>query len=366
MCTYEDCIRPDKTYGDKRTWWEHEIELHRKKRSWVCAPCAGKNNKCDFNSLPSFEQHFLEHHPSVPNRTQIRNIGKICEKQVGVAKARTICPLCRDDIKPVDLADLPDMDRSVRQHVAEHLEQLVLFVAAPAGQSNAEDDSPEFMDDSDSDLDERVEIESIISDDRNLSRKEVRIANVRRFLVDQEDPSNSPLEDRRSSEPVAVTSTRSAAMDSASGAPILAAKSRESKQSFPVHTVLHPPNEHFYGRYELLLEANKIFSKSGSICVFHGVGGVGKTMTAVEYIHRYRGSFDGIFWLQADTAPGLSDSYLQMATALGFAQDADEHMQATDRGRNWLQETGMYFSSRQSATLTKARRSAMASDLRQC
>lgn len=339
MCTYGDCIRPDKTYGEKRTWWGHETELHRTEKSWKCAPCLSNDHQCDFRSLASFEQHFQEHHPSVSNKTQIRNIGKICEKQVGIKKARTICPLCLDDIKPVHVGDSPSMERSVRQHVAEHLEQLALFVALPAGQNTVEDNEPDFMDDSDSELDERVEIESIVSDDKNLSRKEVRIANVRRFLVDQEDPTKSSLEDRRFSEPAAVVSTRSAATDFKPGA----AKSRESKQSFPVHTVLHPRNEHFCGRNTLLCEADKILSKPGSICVFHGVGGVGKTLTAVEYIHRYGDSFDGIFWLQADTAPGLSDTYLQMATALGFAQDVDDHIQAIDKGRNWLQETGMYL-----------------------
>jgi hypothetical protein len=242
----------------------------------------------------------------------------------------------------MDLEDLPDMERSVRQHVAEHLEQLALFVALPAGQTTVDVDEPEFVDDSDSGLDERVEIESIISDDRNLSRKEVRIANVRRFLVDQEDPTNVPLRDHRPSEPVAIGTPRNVASDVDSNTPDRGELPRKQEQSFPVHTVLHPPNEHFYGRNNLLAEVDKIFSKPGSLCILHGVGGVGKTLTAVEYIHRYRESFDAVFWLQADTAPGLSDSYLQLATALGFAQDTNDHLQAGDKSRLWLQETGMY------------------------
>ena len=44
-----------------------------------------------------------------------------------------------------------------------------------------------------------------------------------------------------------------------------------------------------------------------------GMGGIGKTQLAVEYVHRHRGDFpDGIFWI--DAAGPLADGFARLAT----------------------------------------------------
>jgi hypothetical protein len=83
-----------------------------------------------------------------------------------------------------------------------------------------------------------------------------------------------------------------------------------------------------------------VLRSPGLICIFHGVGGVGKTLAAVQYIYTHKEHYDAIFWLQADTAPGLADSYLQMVMALGIFNGTEDHHHIIDKGRNWLQETG--------------------------
>ncbi|MEV8511831.1 FxSxx-COOH system tetratricopeptide repeat protein [Dactylosporangium sp. NPDC051484] len=50
--------------------------------------------------------------------------------------------------------------------------------------------------------------------------------------------------------------------------------------------------------------------------VLHGIGGVGKTALAVEYLHRYAGAYDLVWWVDCDRAEaGVAD----LARALGVA-----------------------------------------------
>ena len=111
---------------------------------------------------------------------------------------------------------------------------------------------------------------------------------------------------------------------------------------FPIVVQMPPLSEHFYSREKLLGTVGQSLRSPGSICVVHGVGGVGKTLLAAQYSHKHEKYYDAIFWLQADTLPGLADSYLQMVTALGIANNLEDHHQVIAKGRNWLQETGPY------------------------
>ena len=44
-------------------------------------------------------------------------------------------------------------------------------------------------------------------------------------------------------------------------------------------------------------------------CVLHGLGGQGKSQTALEYAHRYHSSYGAIFWLKSETEQELTTSY---------------------------------------------------------
>ena len=49
-----------------------------------------------------------------------------------------------------------------------------------------------------------------------------------------------------------------------------------------------------------------------------GLGGVGKTQTALEFAYRYKDTFDIILWATADTRLKLDQTYASFATALGI------------------------------------------------
>lgn len=83
-------------------------------------------------------------------------------------------------------------------------------------------------------------------------------------------------------------------------------------------------------------------------CVLHGIGGAGKTQTALEYTYRYREDYDAMFWLSAERDPELAASFALIALKLGLVEDdgtndaGEKHNQAKaiQEARTWLQQSG--------------------------
>ncbi|KAI9888223.1 MAG: hypothetical protein M1814_000954 [Vezdaea aestivalis] len=82
-------------------------------------------------------------------------------------------------------------------------------------------------------------------------------------------------------------------------------KSDSREPNFPIHLVNIPENHDFIGR-EMELEAlHTILVKDHSeakpkSCAIHGMGGIGKTETALKFTYQYRNCFDAVFWVSAD------------------------------------------------------------------
>ncbi|KOX19691.1 cytochrome C [Nocardiopsis sp. NRRL B-16309] len=71
-------------------------------------------------------------------------------------------------------------------------------------------------------------------------------------------------------------------------------------------------NKNFTGRAAHLEQLNATLNSTVTAVLphaLHGYGGVGKTLIAVEYAHRYRGDYDVVWWIMADQ-PGLVRSSL--------------------------------------------------------
>lgn len=327
-----------KTYSTVHSWWQHEVQRHRILRSWKCSPCEQANRQSQFETSASFDAHIIEHHVKL-TRTPIQNIRDVCQRETGVQDPRTQCPLCKETILCKENGQAQKTKRTVRKHVSNHLEQLAFFVAIPAGQMVVDDDESEFQDDSDSEGGLKTEIESIVSFDTHMSKKHLQSANVQRFMANQEKTNDGHARTPSWSKSAAGHDEATTAQDGSIGSKALF-EPPAVPPAFPMRLLMHPPNEHFYARQNLLADADTVLRSSGSICLFYGVGGVGKTLAAVQYIYTHQDQFDAIFWLQADTAPRLSDSYLQMAMALGLSSGTEDHNHALEKGRNWLQGTG--------------------------
>ena len=79
-------------------------------------------------------------------------------------------------------------------------------------------------------------------------------------------------------------------------------------------------NHRFTGRCEILRELKKYLSmqesKDFSHCVaLYGLGGIGKTQTALEYVYQNRMEYNRIFWINGVNQVSLLADYLELAKA---------------------------------------------------
>lgn len=77
-------------------------------------------------------------------------------------------------------------------------------------------------------------------------------------------------------------------------------------------------NPYFTGRENLLsqLHVRLRAETTGQIQALSGLGGIGKTQLALEYIYRYALSYSAIFWIEAETAKDITYSMLAVADVL--------------------------------------------------
>ena len=78
-----------------------------------------------------------------------------------------------------------------------------------------------------------------------------------------------------------------------------------------------PRNSEFVGRDGDLVRLHACLSGSGPVGIrpagLTGMGGIGKTQLAVEYVYRHRSDYpDGIFWI--DAAGPLAEGFARLAT----------------------------------------------------
>ena len=82
--------------------------------------------------------------------------------------------------------------------------------------------------------------------------------------------------------------------------------------------VRYERNESFTGRDTFLTQLYTKFRNPttdpyrGRIVLF-GLGGIGKTQIALEYVYRYQNSYQRIYWISADTQASLLDGYRKIA-----------------------------------------------------
>jgi class 3 adenylate cyclase/tetratricopeptide (TPR) repeat protein len=91
-----------------------------------------------------------------------------------------------------------------------------------------------------------------------------------------------------------------------------------------------------------LLRRQLVARHRAALC---GLGGVGKTQTAIEYAMRHRDEYEnGVFWVNAERVGGLTSGFVEIAKALGLAaatsSDQDLVVHAV---LEWFGETGRWL-----------------------
>ncbi|MDQ3919080.1 MAG: FxSxx-COOH system tetratricopeptide repeat protein [Acidobacteriota bacterium] len=99
-----------------------------------------------------------------------------------------------------------------------------------------------------------------------------------------------------------------------------------------------PRNPFFTGRTEVLDELHQKLAAGGKAAL-SGMGGIGKTQTAVEYAYRRRGEYKAVLWAKADTEDSLKADFAAIAAKLDLPEKGE-----TDRDvviaavKRWLEE----------------------------
>ncbi|MGW7689955.1 FxSxx-COOH system tetratricopeptide repeat protein [Streptomyces asiaticus] len=83
-----------------------------------------------------------------------------------------------------------------------------------------------------------------------------------------------------------------------------------------------PRNNNFTGRQTLLDTLHERLKSEGTAAVLpealHGLGGVGKSQIALEYVHQHAADYDAVWWIPAERPEQIRQALVQLADRLGL------------------------------------------------
>ncbi|MDA1303402.1 MAG: FxSxx-COOH system tetratricopeptide repeat protein [Nitrospirae bacterium] len=91
----------------------------------------------------------------------------------------------------------------------------------------------------------------------------------------------------------------------------------------PIWNVSHHRNPNFTGRVELLEKLRTTLSTSKAAAVTQaitGLGGVGKTQTAIEYAYRHSSEYEVVWWVKSEKQETLAADYAALAQELNLPE----------------------------------------------
>jgi tetratricopeptide (TPR) repeat protein/transcriptional regulator with XRE-family HTH domain len=111
----------------------------------------------------------------------------------------------------------------------------------------------------------------------------------------------------------------------------------------PIWNVTYRRNPFFMGRKEVLQALHTALSTGNAAIAqpqaISGLGGIGKTQTAIEYVYQYRSEYRAILWVRAETYELLMADFASIAALLELPEKNDQDQShAVSAVKSWLRK----------------------------
>ncbi|MDX8029223.1 FxSxx-COOH system tetratricopeptide repeat protein [Lentzea sp. BCCO 10_0856] len=153
------------------------------------------------------------------------------------------------------------------------------------------------------------------------ARRARRLANARIEVESASSPSDAIVEEAAASEPAAHAEHTTGEGDVIPLAVSLG-QGREPTGQPSIWGPVPLRNPNFVGRQAVLETLRARLLEPGTAAVLpealHGMGGIGKTQTVIEYIYRHAGEYDLVWWISAEHPAQIRASFVELAKRLGL------------------------------------------------